>query len=84
MCCSQMVLLRSLVKRLSLEQDSQKSPSALLRCASPGLATSLQVDPSVSFDQVGGLDHYINALKVLPPGKREMLSTQAMGPLKQY
>jgi hypothetical protein len=23
-----------------------------------------QVDPSVSFDQVGGLDHYINALKV--------------------
>lgn len=23
----------------------------------------LQVDPSVSFDQVGGLDHYIRALK---------------------
>lgn len=24
---------------------------------------SLQVDPSVSFDQVGGLEHYIKALK---------------------
>ena len=28
-----------------------------------GVACKLQVDPSVTFDQVGGLDHYIRALK---------------------